>query len=100
MNTVGIIAEYNPFHTGHAYHIRKAKEASGADHAVVVMSPDFVQRGEPALFDKYTRARMALLCGADLVLELPVCYATGSAALCTHRLRARRGAARIHRETA
>ncbi len=79
MNTVGIIAEYNPFHTGHAYHIRKAKEASGADHVVVVMSPDFVQRGEPALFDKYTRARMALLCGADLVLELPVCYATGSA---------------------
>lgn len=79
MRTVGIIAEYNPFHTGHAYHIQKAKEASGADYAVVVMSPDFVQRGEPAVFDKYTRAHMALLNGADLVVELPVCYATGSA---------------------
>ncbi len=79
MRTVGIIAEYNPFHTGHEYHIRKAKELSGADYAIVVMSPDFVQRGEPAIYDKYTRTRMALQCGADLVLELPVCYATGSA---------------------
>lgn len=79
MRTVGIIAEYNPFHTGHAYHIQKAKELSGSDYAVVVMSPDFVQRGEPAVFDKYTRAHMALLNGADLVVELPICYATGSA---------------------
>lgn len=79
MRTVGIIAEYNPFHTGHAYHIQKAKELSEADYAVVVMSPDFVQRGEPAVFDKYTRAHMALLNGADLVVELPLCYATGSA---------------------
>lgn len=79
MKTVGIIAEYNPFHTGHAYHIRKAKELSGADHVVLVMSPDFVQRGEPALFNKYVRTEMALRCGADLVLELPVCYASGSA---------------------
>ncbi|MCC8103075.1 MAG: nucleotidyltransferase family protein [Clostridiales bacterium] len=79
MRTVGIIAEYNPFHTGHAYHIQKAKECSGADYAVAVMSPDYVQRGSPAVFDKYTRAQMALRCGADLVLELPVCYATGSA---------------------
>lgn len=79
MRTVGIIAEYNPFHTGHAYHLKKAKELSGADYAVVVMSPDFVQRGEPAVFDKYTRAQMALLNGADLVVELPVCYAAGSA---------------------
>lgn len=79
MRTVGIIAEYNPFHTGHEYHIRKAKELSGADFAVVVMSPDYVQRGAPAIFDKYTRAEMALRCGADLVIELPVCYATGSA---------------------
>lgn len=79
MRTVGIIAEYNPFHTGHEYHIRKAKEAAGADYAVVVMSPDFVQRGEPAVFDKYTRTRMALSGGADLVIELPACYATGSA---------------------
>lgn len=79
MKTVGIIAEYNPFHTGHKYHIQKAKEETGADYAVVVMSPDFVQRGEPAVFDKYTRTRMALLAGADLILQLPVCYATGSA---------------------
>lgn len=79
MKTVGIIAEYNPFHTGHKYHIQKAKEASGADYAVIVMSPDFVQRGEPAVFDKYSRTRMALLSGADLVLQLPVCYAAGSA---------------------
>ncbi len=79
MRTVGIIAEYNPFHTGHAYHIEKAKEISQADYAIVVMSPDFVQRGEPAVFDKYARARMALQNGADLVLELPVRYATASA---------------------
>ncbi|MCD7716865.1 MAG: nucleotidyltransferase family protein [Lachnospiraceae bacterium] len=79
MRTVGIIAEYNPFHTGHKYHIQEAKKLADADYAVVVMSPDFVQRGEPAIFDKYTRARMALQCGADLVVELPVCYATGSA---------------------
>ena len=79
MRTVGIIAEYNPFHTGHEYHIRKARELSGADYVIVVMSPDFVQRGEPAVFDKYTRTRMALQGGADLVIELPVCYATGSA---------------------
>lgn len=79
MRTVGIIAEYNPFHTGHEYHIQKSKEAANADFAVVVMSPDYVQRGEPALFDRHTRAHMALLCGADLVIELPVCYATGSA---------------------
>lgn len=79
MRTVGIIAEYNPFHTGHEYHIRKAKEAAGADLAIVVMSPDYVQRGEPAIFDKHTRARMALLGGADLIIELPVCYAAGSA---------------------
>ncbi|MDD6324664.1 MAG: nucleotidyltransferase family protein [Lachnospiraceae bacterium] len=79
MRTVGIIAEYNPLHTGHQYHIQKARELADADYAVVVMSPDFVQRGAPAIFDKYTRTRMALLSGADLVLELPVCYATGSA---------------------
>ena len=79
MKTVGIIAEYNPFHNGHAYQIQKAKEAAGADFAVIVMSPDFVQRGEPALVDKYSRAKMALASGADLVIELPVCYACGSA---------------------
>lgn len=79
MKVVGIIAEYNPFHSGHAYHLKEAKKQTGADFAVVVMSPDFVQRGEPALSDKYARTKMALLNGADLVLELPVCYAAGSA---------------------
>ena len=67
----GIIAEYNPFHNGHAYQIQKARELTGCDFVVVVMSGDFVQRGAPALFDKYTRTKMALLGGADLVLELP-----------------------------
>ncbi len=79
MKVVGIVAEYNPFHSGHAYHLQEAKRRTGADFAVVVMSPDFVQRGEPAVSDKYARTKMALLNGADLVLELPVCYAAGSA---------------------
>ena len=79
MKTVGIIAEYNPFHRGHAYHLQKAKELADADYAVVVLSGDFVQRGGPAIVDKYLRAEMALRSGADLVLELPISYATGSA---------------------
>ena len=81
MKTVGIIAEYNPFHTGHEYQITYTKEKLGADFVVVAMSGDFVQRGTPALFSKYTRAKMALLCGADLVLELPVSVSTASAEL-------------------
>ena len=79
MKTVGIIAEYNPFHNGHAYHIAAAKEMTGADYCIVVMSGDFVQRGAPAIIDKYARTQAALENGADLVLELPVCYATSSA---------------------
>lgn len=79
MKTVGIIAEYNPFHNGHAYQIAEAKRITGADYAVVVMSGNFVQRGTPAVWDKYTRTRAALLGGADLVFELPVVYATASA---------------------
>lgn len=79
MKTAGIIAEYNPFHNGHAYHIHKSRELTGADFVVVVMSGDFVQRGVPSIIDKYTRTKMALTCGADLVLELPVRYAAGSA---------------------
>lgn len=75
----GIIAEYNPFHNGHAYQIQKARELTGCDFVVVVMSGDFVQRGAPALFDKYTRTKMALLGGADLVLELPVWASSASA---------------------
>lgn len=79
MNAVGIISEYNPFHAGHAYHIAEAKRLSGADYAVIIMNGDFVQRGEPAIFDKYTRTRQALEGGADLVFELPVRFGISSA---------------------
>ena len=79
MKTIGIIAEYNPFHNGHAYQLAKAKAETGADYCIVVMSGNFVQRGAPALMDKYIRAEAALLNGADLVLELPVYYSLASA---------------------
>lgn len=79
MKTVGIIAEYNPFHNGHLYQMQEARRCAGADYVVVAMSGDFVQRGEPALLDKWTRAGMALEAGADLVLELPVRVSAGSA---------------------
>ena len=79
MKVTGSIAEYNPVHNGHRYHIEQAKKVTGADYIVVMMSGDFTQRGTPACFDKFTRAKMALQNGADLVLELPVCYATSSA---------------------
>lgn len=79
MPAVGIICEYNPFHEGHKYHIQRARELSGADTVVAVMNGDFVQRGEPAVVDKYTRAEMALAEGADMVFELPVRYGLSSA---------------------
>ena len=79
MKTAGIIAEYNPFHKGHAYQIQYAKGKLGADYVVVAMSGDYVQRGTPALVSKYPRAEMALRCGADLVLEMPVSVSTSSA---------------------
>ena len=75
----GIIAEYNPFHNGHAYQISRSAEETGADYTIVVMSGDFVQRGAPALLGKHLRAKMALMGGADLVLELPVFYALSCA---------------------
>jgi len=81
MVITGLITEYNPFHNGHLYHLMNAKKITGADMIVVVMSGNFVQRGTPALLDKWTRTEMALRCGADLVLELPSVYATGSAEL-------------------
>ena len=74
----GIIAEYNPFHNGHKYQLEESRRLTGADYTIVVMSGDFVQRGAPALVNKRLRAEMALRCGADLVLELPVLYATAS----------------------
>lgn len=79
MKVVGIIAEYNPFHNGHAYQIEKARELSGADYVVAAMSGNYVQRGFPAITDKFSRASMALSHGADLVFELPVLWATASA---------------------
>lgn len=79
MRVCGIIAEYNPFHSGHAYQIARARADSGCDYLIVVMSGDFVQRGAPAIADKYIRARMALEAGADLVLMLPVYASTASA---------------------
>lgn len=79
MKTVGLITEYNPFHNGHAYHIEKAKMLTGADRVIVVMNGDFVQRGAPAVMPKHLRAESALLSGASLIIELPVCFATGSA---------------------
>lgn len=81
MKIIGIIAEYNPFHNGHTYQIEKIKKETDADYVIVAMSGDFVQRGTPAIVDKYTRAKMALLGGANLVLELPVLFATASAEL-------------------
>ena len=79
MKVCGIIAEYNPFHKGHAYQLNKIREDLRADYIVIAMSGDFVQRGEPALLEKHLRAEMALRCGADLVLELPVRVSTSSA---------------------
>jgi len=84
MNITGLITEYNPFHQGHQYHLDTAKSMTGADAIVVIMSGNFVQRGLPAMVDKYRRTRMALLAGADVVLELPVFYATGSAERFAH----------------
>lgn len=79
MNITGVIAEYNPFHHGHLYHLQKAAELTAAQAVVCVMSGHFTQRGEPAVFDKWSRAQMALSQGADLILELPAMYATRSA---------------------
>ena len=79
MKTVGIIAEYNPLHTGHQYHIEETKKETGADRVIVAMSGNFVQRGAPALIDKYTRAKSALMAGADLVLQIPPMYSLSSA---------------------
>lgn len=79
MKAVGLVTEYNPFHNGHLYHLNKAMELTGADISVAVMSGDFVQRGEPAVLDKYARTSMALNSGVNLVVELPVNYAVSSA---------------------
>ena len=79
MTITAVIAEYNPFHNGHAYQLAKARELTGADYLVVIMSGDFVQRGAPAILDQHDRAELALLGGADLILQLPCHFALGSA---------------------
>lgn len=79
MNAVGIIAEYNPLHCGHVYHIKEAKRLAGSDAVVVAMSGDYVQRGEPAILDKWERTEMALNNGADAVVEIPTLFCLGNA---------------------
>jgi len=81
MTIAAIIAEYNPFHNGHEYLIKKTKEETGADYMIAVMSGDFTQRGIPGIVDKHTRAKMAVSCGVDAVFELPVRFSTASAEL-------------------
>lgn len=79
MRSVGLITEYNPFHNGHLHHLRESRRMSGADVTVAVMSGHFLQRGEPALVDKWARAEMALAAGVDLVVEMPLPWACNSA---------------------
>ncbi|MGL4570971.1 MAG: nucleotidyltransferase [Clostridium sp.] len=79
MNLTGIITEYNPFHLGHKYHLTNAKKETNCNGVVCVMSGNFMQRGNPAILDKWTRAKMAVLNGVDLVLELPLIYSLSSA---------------------
>lgn len=80
MKAAGIICEYNPFHNGHIHHIEQTRKITGCDVLVCVMSGNFVQRGEPAIIDKWERTRAALTHGVDLMIELPFAYATQSAA--------------------
>ncbi len=79
MKVLGIISEYNPLHSGHVYHIEASREKTSATHTICVMSGQFVQRGEPAIVDKWARTRMALHAGIDLVIELPVVVSCATA---------------------
>ena len=79
MKICAIICEYNPFHNGHLYQIQEAKRLSSADAILCVMSGNFVQRGDAAIMDKFTRAKHAILAGADAVIELPTVFATSNA---------------------
>ena len=81
MKILGIVAEYNPFHYGHLYHLNRSKEIIKPDYVIAIMSGNFTQRGEPALFDKWTRTKMALKNGIDAIIELPISYACQSAEL-------------------
>ncbi|MEG0258511.1 MAG: nucleotidyltransferase [Lysinibacillus sp.] len=79
MKAVGVVVEYNPFHNGHLHHLEKAKQQAEADIVIAVMSGSFLQRGEPAMVDKWSRTKMALASGVDLVIELPYVYSTAQA---------------------
>ena len=79
MKIVAIVVEYNPFHNGHFYQLNKIKSELNPDGIICIMSGNFIQRGEPAVFDKWARAEMALKGGADIVIELPVCFCTSTA---------------------
>lgn len=79
MKVLGVITEYNPFHNGHRYHLEKSREITGCDATLAVMSGHFLQRGEPALLDKWRRGEMAVQSGVDLVLEIPTVYACSTA---------------------
>lgn len=81
MQAVGIVVEYNPFHNGHFHHVTEAKRTTKSDVAVAVMSGQFLQRGEPALVDKWYRTKMALQSGVDVVIELPYIFSTAQATL-------------------
>ena len=76
---LGIVAEYNPFHNGHLYHLLKSKEEANADEIIVILGGNFTQRGEASIVDKWTKAEMAIANGADLVIELPTLYSISSA---------------------
>ncbi|MCQ2969179.1 MAG: nucleotidyltransferase, partial [Clostridium sp.] len=79
MNITGIITEYNPFHNGHLHHLQECKKATKCDGTICIMSGNFMQRGGPAIIDKWKRAEMAIENGVDLVIELPTYYAVSSA---------------------
>jgi len=79
MKTLGVITEYNPFHNGHLYHLYKAREITGVDYVVAVMSGNFLQRGEPAIINKWARTKMALNAGVDLIIEIPFVFSTQDA---------------------
>lgn len=81
MEAVGIVVEYNPFHNGHFYHVQESRNNTKADVVIAVMSGNFLQRGEPALVDKWHRTKMALLSGVDIVIELPYIFSTANAPL-------------------
>ena len=79
MRVVGLITEYNPFHNGHLYHLQKSMEVTGSDCSVCVMSGNYTQRGEPAVFDKWIRAECAIANGVDIVIEIPSAFSMASA---------------------